>query len=546
MVDTDDEFLSSDPISVRRAKVLRPILDIERSGGPITCALSDAAWELDLSKNHVRRLYNRLREQDGKASALAKFRAGPKVGSQRLPGDVEVIIEQTLSKRYLVREAPSFLRIVGEIRAECAAKGFKPPTRRTIKSRLDAMDSREVLSKRKGSEAASQIYSARAGKLHVSGALDVVQIDHTKADIILVDHIDRKPLQRPHLTLAIDVASRLVLGFYVSFDAPSVLSVALCLDHFVRDKTITSKDGQADLVWPTAGVPKAIHVDNAQEFKSRAFRSACDEWGIEINYRPFGGKHYGGHVERLIGTAMGAVHVLPGTTLSSPKEKDDYDSVGHASLTLAEFEDWLALEICRYHNTTHSELGRTPLAAWADLGGDDVGRQVNDQSGFRISFMPFERRKVRRTGIRLFSIDFWSDTLAPLIGRVDHALSIKYDPRDLSRVWVLTPDGRVLEARYKDLNRPRISWWEYRRARKEFTDTNGGQMSEAALFAIIQKQRRIAEAARQKTQAFRLDAERNARLPKPVVERDPSRAMFAIDTGNPNLPKYDMDGPDDT
>ena len=66
---------------------------------------------------------------------------------------------------------------------------------------------------------------------------------------------------------------------------------------------------------------------------------------------------------------MGAVHVLPGTTHSSIVEKGDYDSEKHAALTLTEFEDWLHLEICRYHNTVHEALGRTPLAAWADLGG---------------------------------------------------------------------------------------------------------------------------------------------------------------------------------
>ena len=524
---------------------MRPILEIEYSGQPISGALSDASWELDLSKSHVWRLYSKLKENDGKASALARSRAGPIEGSRRLPRDVEFLIERTLRERYLVREAPSFLRIVGEIRAECAALGFRPPSRRTIKSRLDAMDDREVLKKRKGAKAASQMYSARAGQLDVERALDVVQIDHTTADIVLVDHVNRKPLKRPHLTLAIDVASRMVLGFYVSFDAPSVLSIALCLDHCLENKTIPAREGHDDLVWPTAGIPKAIHVDNGQDFKSRAFRRACDEWGVKVNYRPYGGTHYGGHIERLIGTTMGAVHVLPGTTMSSTKDKGDYDSLGQAALTLSEFEDWLVLEICRYHNNVHSGLGRTPLAAWADLSGDIKGRCVNDRDGFRISFMPFERRKVRRTGIRLFSIDYWSDALAPLIERGDHSLVIKYDPRDLSHVWVLGPDGRAIEARYKNLNRPRISWWEYRRARKLFNDTRGGQMSEADLFAVIQKQRKIAEAARQKTQAARLDAERTARLPRPVAERDPSRAMFAVDTGNPDLPKYDMDGMDD-
>jgi transposase InsO family protein len=44
----------------------------------------------------------------------------------------------------------------------------------------------------------------------------VVQIDHTSVDVIVVDERDRLPLGRPCLTLAIDVATRVVLGFSVS------------------------------------------------------------------------------------------------------------------------------------------------------------------------------------------------------------------------------------------------------------------------------------------------------------------------------------------
>ena len=37
-------------------------------------------------------------------------------------------------------------------------------------------------------------------------------------------------------------------------------------------------------------------------------------------------------------------------------DKGDYDNTGKAAMTLNEFEDWLHLEICRYHNKRHSGL----------------------------------------------------------------------------------------------------------------------------------------------------------------------------------------------
>lgn len=533
---------SAREVAFKRAQVLRPILLMQHEGRDVGTAIEAAATELCISRSTTWRLLALLRENDGRTSALEPRRSGPKLGSFHLLPQVGDLIDRVLRERYLVTERPSFRRIVVEIRAECAARGFQPPARQTVKTRLDAMDQREVLRKRKGAKIARQKFEPRAGALNVMRPLEVVQIDHTLADIILVDQAERKPLARPWLTLAIDIATRIVLGVYVSFDAPSVLSLGLCLDHCVQPKSIRVPDTLEELYWPTAGIPQAVHVDNGRDFRSEAFQSACDEWGISIDYRPPGQAHYGGHIERLIGTTMGAVHVLPGMTQSSPKEKGEYDSVGKASMTLEEFETWLHLEICRYHNAPHSGLGRSPIAAWADLDGDDGGRQVVDREAFRISFLPSEHRQLGRTGIKLFSIGYWSDAFGPLIARSEGKVVVKYDPRDMSSIWVLGRDSRVISARYKDLSRPRISLWESRRARALFNERQGGAISEAVLFQIIQEQRRIAQAARQQTLSARLEGERHNRVPKKrQKQRDPSREMFAIDTNNPDLPTYPID-----
>ncbi len=54
------------------------------------------------------------------------------------------------------------------------------------------------------------------------------------------------------------------------------------------------------------GIPRTLHLDNAAEFKSRALRSGCREYGIELMYRPVGKPHFGGHIERLNKTLMEA------------------------------------------------------------------------------------------------------------------------------------------------------------------------------------------------------------------------------------------------
>ena len=57
------------------------------------------------------------------------------------------------------------------------------------------------------------------------------------------------------------------------------------------------------------------------DFRSRAFVRACRDEGIRTIWRIPSKPHYGGHIERLIGTQMGAVHLLPGTTFSNPRER---------------------------------------------------------------------------------------------------------------------------------------------------------------------------------------------------------------------------------
>lgn len=44
-----------------------------------------------------------------------------------------------------------------------------------------------------------------------------------------------------------------------------------------------------------------------------------------------------------------------------------------------------------------------------------------EMEAFRVSFLPSELRKIRRDGIHLFQIRYWSDALAGHIGRGDPA-----------------------------------------------------------------------------------------------------------------------------
>jgi putative transposase len=188
--------------------------------------------------------------------------------------------------------------------------------------------------------------------------LAVVQIDHTKLDIELVDDDTRKPIGRPWLTLAIDVYSRMVTGFYLSLDPPSAFSVGMCVAHSANRKEADLERLSVKGEWPIWGIMNLIHADNGKEFRSKTIAKACDEYGIRIEWRPVKTPHYGGHIERLMGTVATEIHALPGTTFSNPKQRGEYDPAKQASMTYHELERWLTQFIVGvYHQRVHRGIG---------------------------------------------------------------------------------------------------------------------------------------------------------------------------------------------
>ena len=277
---------------------------------------------------------------------------------------------------------------------------------------------------------------------------------------------------RPWITLAVDVLTRMVTGFHLGLDAPSRVSIGLCLLHAVYDKTSWIAERGIEASWPVAGLPETLHADNGPDFRSRAFERACRNQGIRIVWRLPGKPHFGGHIERLIGTQMGAVHLLPGTTFSNPTERGEYNSSNAARMTLRELERWIGWEIAgHYHQRIHAGLHRPPIAVWREHEERLNFRLPVDRLQFWVSFLPEDERTLRRDGIHFCNIRYWSDALSADVGRVKGKLLIKYDPRDLSRIFVRRPSGRFVEARYRNLSWPAITMSEQKAAIRQLKAT---------------------------------------------------------------------------
>ena len=145
--------------------------------------------------------------------------------------------------------------VPGELRKS----GTSPPNWRTIKARLEDIDleRRGQAARRKEIVKAT---TATPGEYPASRPLEIVQIDHTKADVFVVDEETREPVGRPWLTLALDVCTRMVPGFYLTMEPPSRLSTSLCLLHSVFDKSAWLREREIHEAWPIAGLPETLHV----------------------------------------------------------------------------------------------------------------------------------------------------------------------------------------------------------------------------------------------------------------------------------------------
>jgi putative transposase len=483
-------------LAVEREAVIRPLAEQQRL---CTEDVEEASRHLQIARSFLYKLVRRYRQRP-KTSSLLPWKRGRDTYTTFLDKTREHLLDSCIREFYLRPERPSFAALIQEVKRQFAEQQLPAPHYRTVKRRVEGLDMRLVMQRRHGlKKAREKLGPVNISTLRHEWPMEVLQMDHTPVDVIVVDNERRLPIGRPWLTLAIDVSTRMVAGFHVSLWAPSALSVSLTLSHAVLGKTEWLADRELqNLDWPVAGLPRTIHVDNAKEFHSEALVRGCQEYGIQLDHRPRGKPQYGGHIERLIGTMMGAVHLLPGTTFSNVKDKGAYESEGRARLTLPELERWLALQIAGvYHLSVHSGLGMTPLAAWQEgvAKKRDPLRQPSDEREFFLDFLPAVPRRIQRDGIHFYNIRYWDNILSPWAGRLNDSLLVKYDPRNISRVYVRDPSGRHWPVPYANLGQPPISLWELEEARKELRKQGKNSQAERAIFASILEQRRIVEMA---------------------------------------------------
>jgi len=437
-------------------------------------------------------------------------------GGVRIDPEQEAIISKHIESFYLRKERPNIPQLFDRIAANCYELDIPAPHINTVYRRINNLDEHMAVKKRLGVKSAKQMFQPLRGSFPGANFPNaVVQVDHTKADIIVVDEQHRLPIGRPYLTIAIDVATKMISGFRITLDPPGASSAGLCIAHAITRKEhwLAQRDIHAE--WPIYGKMEKLHMDNAKEFRGLMLERACNEYGIIIEHRPKGQPNYGPHVERAFRTFMQQKHSLPGTTFSSVKDKLDYDSEGLACMTLSELETWFTVFVVYYyHHKPHRgnnnippiELYNRMILGDENHPGIGLPQPITDEETLRLHFTPYFERTIQRDGVVVDHIKYYSPILRKWINAKDPEQPDKTrkfifarDPRDISQLYFWDPDTLTYAPiPYFNNTRPAISIWELQAILKQ-QQSGKTEINEEMIFTGIAKMRDIEEEAIEKT-----------------------------------------------
>ncbi|WP_294250515.1 helix-turn-helix domain-containing protein [uncultured Chryseobacterium sp.] len=492
------ELTDSDwEIAQNRFRIIRPVLE---NRGDLKI-VENAAEEAKVDKATIYRWIGRYEQTGSIASILGRKKTGGR-GKSRLSKELEQIIQKCIEEVYLTSFRKSINYLIRAIAFECNKADIKMPHSTTIRRRINEISEQEKVTQRYGKKISDNKFRPIRGNFpHANHPLSVVQIDHTPVDIILVDEVFRQPFNRPYLTVAIDVFSRMIVGINISFDPPGAMGTGLCVSNAILEKDAYLNKLGVDGSWPCWGVMETIHVDNAKEFRGIMLKKACENYGINLEFRPVATPHYGGHIERFLGSFSKAVHDLPGTTFSNTKERSTYKSEKHASFTLAEFEKWMVTYIVNvYHKTVHSGIGITPEEKYIEgiFGNDEIKGiglppRFNNERKVRLDFMPYTERTIQVSGVVIDHIHYYDEILRKYINvenkrQKQKKYSFRRNPKDISVIYFFDPDtNEYFEIPYRDARHPPMSIWEYRAAVKKWKEENPGPINQDHIFETYKK-----------------------------------------------------------
>ncbi|MDP0927923.1 Mu transposase C-terminal domain-containing protein [Paracoccus onubensis] len=366
---------------------------------------------------------------------------------------------------YLSRRQPPKAKIARDVKdcfhdenARRRANGLptlRVPSEREVYRRLARLGKLIKKATRRGADETKRDMALYENGVTVFHPLQRVEIDEWPIDVFSLFHeagcLDdleeaekaRYNVGRRYLYLAIDVATRCVVGFLISAQ-PNSADAIRTLALVTRDKTEIARATGCECAWDFYGGIGSIVHDQGSAFIAPEFIGTATDLGCTQMATTAGVPKLRAHVERVFLTfASQLMPELSGRSFSNVQQLGDYPGEKLAALTdddLAKIFTLFIVDI--YHNSKHAGLNEeTPANAWRRLAGEQGVVSAPDQTTWCAAFGIPAKHKVGRHGLRVFGIDYSCPELQEAYLRGDwEPIPVRVDPNDLTHVSVFIVD----------------------------------------------------------------------------------------------------------
>jgi putative transposase len=383
----------------------------------------------------------------------------------KITPEVLQLISEVVTEVYLNLSRPSIASIYDVIicriksenvlRKSLGQNPLKNPHRSTIYRQIKKLDPIDKAIGRYGQRTASLMYEPIQLGPRPTRPGERVEIDHTLLPLFVVDLKTRIPIGTPSLTSAVDKYSGVIVGYYLSFEPFSSLSVMQCLKHTIRPKDyIKEKFPSVKKEWNVYGLMEVLVVDNGKEFYSKHFQDACQQLGITIQYTPPYMPWYKSSVERTFGSYnTQLLKGQPGTFLQEFAREYNYNPRENAVVSLEALQEMIHIFIVDIHNqSSHPQLLAPRAEVWSQAIAKYPPSLPTSLQDLRVLVGAIEKRVISRKGVELYGLYYNSPELAQLRSnyepednrrkdgkRTREKATIKYDPTNLETIYVLDP-----------------------------------------------------------------------------------------------------------
>jgi putative transposase len=332
------------------------------------------------------------------------------------------------------------------------------------------------IEKARGGKALSIAFNMQARKQRHGGGgvaqepvrfLQYVQLDDTPFPMVFViDAIRGVPVGIPTVTIAIDIFTRVIIGWDITFEPPSYASYMRTILHTALPKRMPEElecDPElARALMETCGVIVGhIVVDNASALTGRSAQDASSDVGHGIRWAGVHEPTHKPHVESCIGKLSDLIRdELPAGTWDIPLMREfGYDPSKQAIVTIDRFRDAFAIVVARYNTSKHGGiLDRFPIELWIEQRAQHGLDMVRDVDHLRRAIGQVVEADFRGEGAMIEGLRYGSDgsddrypvTNEDLLYNLGMARGVasdtkkrtfpkvkfKYDPNDMSVAWM--------------------------------------------------------------------------------------------------------------